>query len=384
MRTALGAGRSRLVRQLLTESSCLAVISGAAGIGAAAIAHPLVHALLPPTLPRLDEMRIDVSVLGFGLLISLVSGLVFGVVPALRGSRLDVSRSLTHAGRATAESSRVRLRQALVVTQIALATMLLVGAALLLQGFVRLQRVPLGFEADRVLTTRVSLSRTTYPDGARAGQFYERLLATLRTSGELQAAAVGTSAPFAPGVRAGFPLPDRGGASAGREAQGAVEHIVSDDYFRVLGVPLLAGRSFTERDRSGSAAVVVVSQGLARMAWPDSHPLGQTLDRAGRSYEVVGVVGDVRGSDVQGPRGGGPDRAPRAAVYFAASQLPQRSMTLLVRPAGEPASVTGAVRAAMRQLDPALPLQQLRPLRTGSERPSRQPGSRRRWRPSLR
>jgi putative ABC transport system permease protein len=365
VRTALGAGRSRLVRQLLTESSCLAVISGVAGVFVAAITHPLVGTLLPPTLPRLDEMRLDVNVLAFGLLISIVSGVVFGVAPALRASRLDLAQSLMLVGRATTDSSRVRLRQTLIAAQMALATMLLVGAALLLQGFVRLQRVPLGFEPDHVLTTRISLPRSAYPDAERTGQFYERLVDTLQASGQLGPVAVATSAPFAPGVRASFRPPHRGQAStaaAGSEIA-AAEHIVSGHYFRVLGIPLLAGRSFNELDTSGSAAVAIVSQRLASLVWPNTNPLGQIVERGGRSYEVVGVVGDIRGSDTQGARGGGPDRDPRAAVYFAAGQLPQRTMTLLVRPSGEPTSVIASVRDAVRQQDPTLALQQVRLLR---------------------
>ena len=147
----------------------------------------------------------------------------------------------------------------------------------------------------------------------------------------------------------------------GNEA--AAEHIVSGDYFRVLGVPLLAGRSFGELDRPGSTPVAIVSQRLARLVWPDTNPLGQTLERAGRQHEVVGIVGDIRGSDIQGLRGGGPDREPRAAVYFAAGQLPQRTMTLLVRPSGSPTTVAGGIREAVRQLDGTLPLPQVRPLR---------------------
>ena len=363
MRTALGAGRARLVRQLLTESVCLALVSGAAGVLVAAIAHPLVRAMLPPTLPRLDEMRIEAGVLAFGLLVSIASGLVFGVVPALRASRLDPSRSLSNGGRATPESSRMRLRQVLIASQIAFATMLLVSAVLLLQSFVRLQRVPLGFEPESVVTTRVSLPGSRYADAERAGQFYERLLTTLAASDQVRAAAIGTSAPFAPGVRASFRPPDRGQDPAERLAnETAAEHIVSGDYFRVLGMPLLAGRPFGELDRQGSAPVAIVSQRLARLMWADANPLGQTLERAGRPHEVVGVVGDIRGSDTQGLRGGGPDREPRAAVYFAAAQFPQRTMTLLVR-ASNPATVVPGIREAVRQLDPALPLQRVRPLR---------------------
>lgn len=364
VRTALGAGRSRLVRQLLTESACLAVISGAAGVLVAALAHPFVRAMLPPTLPRLDEMRIDVNVLAFGLLISTASGLVFGVVPALRASRLDLSQSLTNLGRATVPSSRVRLRQMLIVSQIALATMLLVGAVLLLQSFVRLQRVPLGFEPEGVFTTRVSLPGSRYPVAERTAQFYERLLTTLKASEQLRAVAVATSAPFAPGVRVTFQPSDRGQVSAGRIGnEMAAEHTVSGDYFRVLGVPLLAGRSFGELDRPGSTPVAIVSQRLARLMWPDTNPLGQTLERAGRQHEIVGIVGDIRGSDIQGLRGGGPDREPRAAVYFAAGQLPQRTMTLLALPNGGTTTVVASIRDAVRQLDPTLPLQQVRPLR---------------------
>lgn len=364
VRTALGAGRSRLVRQLLTESACLAVIGGAAGVLGAVIAHPLVLAMLPPTLPRINEMRIDVNVLGFGLLISVASGLVFGIVPALRASQLDLSQSLTSLGRASGESPRVRLRQMLIASQIALSTMLLVGAVLLLQSFVRLQRVPLGFEPGNVVTIRVSLPRTRYPEAQQAGQFYDRLLTTLKTSKHLQSAAVATSAPFAPGVRATFEPSHRGQVPAGGNGgESAAEHIVSGDYFQVLGVPLLAGRSFGERDRTGSTPVAIVSQRLVRMMWPDRNPLGQTLDRAGQQYEVVGIVGDIRGSDVQGLRGGGPDREPRAAVYFAADQSPQRTMTLLVGQSGGPATIVPSIREAVRQLDPSLPLQQVRPLR---------------------
>jgi predicted permease len=360
VRTALGAGRSRLVRQLLTESSCLAAISGAAGVLVAAIAHPLVRTLVPPTLPRLDEMRLDVNVLAFGLLVSLVSGVVFGVVPALRASRPDRPQSLMPAGRATTDPSRARLRQVLIAAQIAVATMLLVGAALLLQGFVRLQRAPLGFEPDGVLTVRISLPRSTYGDAERAGQFYERLVDTLQASAQVRSVALGTSAPFAPGVRASFrPV---GGESPAAGTEQAAEHIVSGEYFRALGIPLLAGRSFNDRDTTGAAGAAIVSQRVARVFWPDTNPLGQMVERDGRSFEIVGVVGDVRGSDTQGPRGGGRDREPRAAVYFAARQRPQRSMTLLVRPNGEPTSVIATVRHAVRHLDPALALQQVRPL----------------------
>ncbi len=374
VRAALGARRSRLVRQLLTETVCLAVLSGTAGVLAASIALPLLQTWLPP-LPRLDEMRLDLSVLAFGVFMSAVSGFVFGVTPALRASRVDLSRSLMLLGRSTADSSRVWMQQTLIVAQIALATMLVVGAALLLQGFGRLQRVPLGFESGNVLTARLSLPRTGYPDPARSAQFYERILATLQGSEQVQAAAIATSAPFGPGVRTSFQATDRSDLTRGRTlTEGAAVHVVSGDYFRVLDVPLLTGRPFSERDAPGSTDVGVVSQRLARMLWPDTNPLGQTLEWNGRPYEVIGIVGDVRGSDTAGARGGGPDRDPRAAVYVAAAQLPQRTMTLLVRPRGEATGVAAIIREAVRQIDPTLAIQQVRPLRdwvTDSVAPTR-------------
>jgi putative ABC transport system permease protein len=364
VRTALGAGRSRLVRQLLTESCCLAAVSGVAGVFSAAITYPLVRALVPPTLPRLEEMRLDLTVLSFGLLITVVSGIIFGVLPALRASRLDPSQSLMFVGRAATDSSRAPARQVLIAAQVALATTLLVGAALLLQGFVRLQRVPLGFEPNQIVTARIALPRSSYPDAERARQFYEGLTNTLQASEQLRSHAFATSAPFAPGVRAAFSQPARGRMStATAVTEVAAEHIVTGDYFRVLGIPLLAGRSFNERDTSGGAGVAVVSERLARLSWPDDNPLGQTVERGGRSFEVIGVVGDIRGSDTQGARGGGLDRDPRAAVYFSASQLPQRTMTLLVRASGQPTGIVSTIRQAVRQQDPSLAIQQVRPLR---------------------
>jgi predicted permease len=309
---------------------------------------------VPATVPRVDEMRLDVSILAFGLGVSILSGIVFGVLPALRASRLDLTPSPLLVGRTTTDATRARLRQALIAAQVAVTTMLLVGAVLLLHSFVRLQRVSIGFEPDGVLTSRIGLPRAVYPDAGRTGQFYQRLVDTLQSSGQLRSIALATSAPFAPGVRASIRLSPLG--------PDGVEHIVSGGFFEVLGIPIIAGRSFNDRDTIGAAPVAIVSQRLASQRWPNSSPLGQTVERSGRSYEVIAIVGDVRGSDVQGLRGGGLDREPRAAVYFAATQMPQRNMTLIVYPHADSTIVNAFVRQTVRQLDPALPIQQLRPL----------------------
>jgi putative ABC transport system permease protein len=222
----------------------------------------------------------------------------------------------------------------------------------------------------------MSLPQTRYADAERTRLFYERLVTTLGGSGRLRAVAIGTSAPFAPGVRASIAMTDRHPPDAGPAAnvEQAAEHIVSGEYFQVLSIPVLAGRSFNERDTPSSQGVAIVSRRFARVRWGNMPPLGQTVERGGRSYEVIGVVGDVRGSDTQGLYGGGPDREPRAAVYFASAQLPQRNMTVLVGSNGDPTVVVSALRETIRQLDPALPVQQVRPLRdwwTASVAPTR-------------
>jgi len=266
------------------------------------------------------------------------------------------------------------VRHGIVVAQMALATMLLVGAALLLQSFVRLQHVRLGFEPEGVITARISLPRAKYPDGARTSGFYRRLLESLNGMSQVQAVGLGTSAPFAPGVRAGGRARDRAHASLSPDAWiTAVEHIVSPDYFETLGIPLLAGRSFGQQDGLGSPKVAVVSESVARQLWADKNPIGQTLDWNGaRQPEVVGVVGDVRGSDGQA-RGGGLDRAPSAAVYFSATQLPQNAMTVLVRTSGEPSAIVPAIARAVQNIDPAQPVYQIRRLRDWLDESTAQP-----------
>lgn len=362
VRAALGAEPGRLVRQLLTESLCLAVVSGIMGMCVSIVTVQALRSLLPPTLPRISEVRVDMVVLGFGLLVSLCSGILFGILPAMRVGRLEPLAVLTHAGREVAGSSRSVLRQGLVAAQVALATTLLVGAVLLLQSFVRLQRVPLGFDPQGVLTARIGLPRAAYPDAPRALMFHQRLTQSLEDLPEVQAAAVATSAPFAPGVRRGVPVGDRAAAVAASRRRTAAEHIVSNDYFRTLAIPILAGRAFDQRDRAGSPPVVVVSQATARQLWPDSNVIGQQLERDGTLHEVVGVAGDVRGADDRGARGGGLDRQPRPAIYISATQFPQATMTVLLRTTHEPTALVPALRAAIRDIDPALPIDQVRTL----------------------
>src|SRR5688572_9360058 len=209
LRTALGADPRRLVGQLLTESLCLAAVSGLIGVAISVLAVEALRSWLPPAMPRINDVRVDTVVLGFGLLVSLLSGILCGTLPAMRVSRVDPLQALTGSGRAvTGGSSRV-LRQAMVAAQVALATTLLTGSVLLLESFVRLQQVPLGFAPGGVVTGRVGLPRSAYPEPPRVRDFYERLLQSLEANADVESAAVATSAPFASGVRRGAVVGER-------------------------------------------------------------------------------------------------------------------------------------------------------------------------------
>jgi putative ABC transport system permease protein len=376
LRTALGAGRSRLVRQLVTESVSLAVVSGTCGLLLAVFAVQTLRGMLPPTLTRIDEINVDATVLGLGLLLSLASGLFMGLVPAVRASRVALVPSLAQHGKGVAGPSGTLVGHVIVVAQMALATMLLVGAALLLQSFVRLQQVRPGFDPEGVITARISLPRAQYPDAARTWGFWRQLLESVDGMPQVQSVAVGITAPFGPGVRATGRAQDRARASSSTdEAAGiaAVEHMVSPDYFQALGLPLLVGRSFGQQDGLGSPLVAVVSENVARQLWADKTPVGQTLDWNGRQHEVVGVVGDIRGGDGRGRTGGGLDREPSAAVYLSAIQFPQRTMTLLVRTAAEPSAIVPAIARAVQDIDPAQPVYQARRLRDWLDESAAQP-----------
>jgi putative ABC transport system permease protein len=364
LRSALGARRSRLIRQLMTEGACLAVVSGAAGLLFAALAVRALKVMLPPTLPRIDDIVIDAPVLAASLLASMISGLVVGLIPAWRASRAVLTPELAH-GRGVAGTCRMFAGNGLVVVQTALATVLLIGAALLLQSFARLEQVHLGFEPDGVVTARIALPRTTYPDAARTLGFWQRVLESLAGQAGMESVAIGTSAPFTPGVRAGGRMRDRRTASTPVDTSvGAIEHVVSPYYFRALGIPVLAGRSFTPEDSLEAPRVTIVSESLARALWRDGTPIGQTIEWNGaRPATVIGVVGDVRGAAGQGPRGGGLDLDPGSAAYFAATQQPLSTMSVVVRTSGDSTVAGSLLRQAVQAVDPAQPVTQIRRLR---------------------
>ena len=361
LRAALGARPARLARQLLTESLSLAIVGGVCGLTVAMLAIQPLRTLIPATIPRVDEIRLDRTVLGFGLFITIACGVFFGVAPASRGARANLLSALTQSGRGVLSSSRELWRHGLVVAQTGLTTMLVVLAALLMQSLVRLQQVPLGFDPSGVITGRLSAARVK-PDAGATLAFHQTLLGSLETLPFVQAVGLMTSAPFAPGVRRGVTLRDRAESGASDAPMTAVEQVVSPGLFRALGVPLRAGREFDAQDRPGSPLVAIVSEDIARRLWPEANAIGRVVEFDSRRHEVVGVVGAVRGNDGIGTRGGGLERDPSAMLYLSSAQFPQDTVSLVIRTEAELQTLVPAIRAAVRDIEPAQPILDLRRL----------------------
>jgi putative ABC transport system permease protein len=362
VRAALGARPARLARQLLTENVALALVSGAFGITVASLSMEALRTLIPATIPRVNEIRLDGTVLLFGILITTACGVFFGMAPAMRGARGTLLPALMQDGKGAIGPAHQRWRYGLVVAQTGLATMLVVLAALLLQSLVRLQEVPLGFDPSGVLTARVSTPSVKYPDAAARLQFQRTVLGSLETLASIRAVGLMTSAPFAPGVRRGVTVHDP--AMTGRSPEvgaSALEQIVSPGLFRALGLPLLAGREFGVQDQPGSPLVAIVSESLARTLWADGEGVGRVLEFDGRRHEVVGLAGDIRGTDGTA-RGGSLDRPPSPVLYVSSAQVPQGTLSLVIRTDATLQAILPAIRTAVREIEPTLPIPELRPL----------------------
>jgi len=358
IRTALGAGRARLVRQLVTESVVLSLLGGVVGLFLAWVSLGALLRLAANALPAAFSVELDPAVLAFTFVVAAVTGLVFGVAPALRATRLDLRDVMNEGSHGSTGAPRARrLRGLLITAESALAMLLLVGAALLLQSFARLQDVSPGFQADHLLVADLPLSQGAYSRPEQRAEFFDRVLE--------RAAAL-------PGVRsvgaASF-LPVSGGGAAlhfnitGRPVNGpndftaAGYRVVTPGYFQTLGVPLLKGRLFAATDDERAASVVIINSTMARTYFPNQDPLGQRLqigatpDDGVPRMEVVGVVGDViQGLDVDA----------KAEMYLPYRQgdrlLPAFLMSVVMRTAGDPLSQTAALRQAIAGIDPAQPL----------------------------
>jgi putative ABC transport system permease protein len=352
VRAALGAGRGRIVTQLLAESTVLAVVGGVAGLALAYVGVGLLRSVGAATIPRLDEVSIDAVVLVFTALVTAASGLLFGIIPAIGASRADLAAVLKEGGRGADQGAvGQRIRAALVVAQVALSLVLLVGAGLLMKSFVRLQDVDIGFKPAGLHLTALRLPEARYPEPERFDAFYSTLLDRARQLAGVRSAALVSSAPFAgPNSGLSFIIPERP-PGPGEPPPGADSRVVSPGYFRTMGVGLAGGRDFTDSDRRGAQEVVILSEAAVRTYWPNVDPLGRQLqvgigERATR-LTIVGVVRDARYVGLDNPD-------VRPMIYFSAAANPQRAMALVAN-TDSPASFATGLREAMHDIDPQLP-----------------------------
>ena len=295
VRTALGASRSRLLRQLLVESVTLSIFGGAAGITGAVWLVRAINVALPPNLLPIPEVHIDATVLAFALALTLATGIIFGMAPASYAARADVNEMLKTGRGAGAVGGR--LRRWLAAAELALATVLLVGAGLLVQTFLNLQHARLGFESSGLLTFQLAPPPSTYTLSDKAPMFYRALLDSIAATPGVGSAAVSSGIPFGQGNYTTSPMMTVGPSALPRDTSVPIDwRIVSPGYFRTMAIPLLRGRDFTDRDGPAMPPVTIVSQATAKKFWGDEDPIGRTLHRSNdsRTYTVVGVVGDVR------------------------------------------------------------------------------------------
>ena len=364
IRGALGAGRGRLVRQMLTESVLLSLLGGAAGLGLAHLGVRALVALGAASGATLVPIRIDLAVFAFTAAMAATTGLVFGLVPALAAARVDPQAGLRDgSGGQSASGGEVRLRSALVVSEIALALMLLAGAGLLIRSFRNLRSVEPGFRADHVLTMRLVLPEARYEEISRQRQFRARLLDSLNALPGAEAAYVSELPMSGSELTQHFVIDGRPPTPAGQEPE-VLTRTVSPNYFRVLRIPLRAGRGFADQDRDGSPLVAIVNQSFVRAYFPSGSAVGARVSwapdpgKAPQWMTIVGVVGDVNHF--------GPARPEEPAVYDPYAQTPRRWkrwMSIVVRSRTEPAALLREVTGRIRELDRELPVTKVREMR---------------------
>jgi putative ABC transport system permease protein len=367
VRTALGASRARLARQLLVESLTLSAGAGAFGILAAIWGIRVLVAMIPDglTIYNVTAIGIDWAVLLFTLVTTISTGILFGVVPALKAGRLNTHDSLKEGARGIS-GAKSRTRAALVIAEIALSMILLVGAGLLIRSFDRLLRVDPGFRPDNVLTMRVSMGERS---GQQSAAFLEQVLARIRTVPEVTAAGSIHFLPLSGLLSAtGFWRDDRPQPQSG-ERPSTQTFVITEGYFAAMGIPLLAGRMFDARDRDGAPLVTIVNRELANRFFPGENPIGKRLHiqwgRPQAAYEIVGVVGSIRHV--------GMERAPEPALFLASLQEPSGAYNLVIRTAGDPLRVAAAVKDEISTVDRSIPVSQVRPMGEYIDRSVAQP-----------
>ena len=354
IRTAVGANRLRILRQLLTESVLLAMMGGLAGLGLALFAVRALRVFGPANIPRLDEVSVDARVMAFTFFISLLTGIVFGLAPALRASRVDLHETLKEGGRSSSGGGgrgALQPRKLLVVSEVALSLVLLIGAGLLIRSYQRILISNQGFNPHNVLAMRLSLPTVKYPTPDSITSFHKRAGERITALPGVESVAATYSLPMSTVAFAWEPIVIEGYVP--RTAHDSIisnVRIVSPDYFRTMGISLVQGRLFDERDRKGEPETVIVDEALAERFWPNENPLGKRMQRGGSDSwrTVVGVISDAKeySSEMEPP----------IAVYYPFEQVAARNMYLVVRTTSDPVQMSSAITREIQAADPELPV----------------------------
>jgi putative ABC transport system permease protein len=358
IRAALGAGRARLIRQLLTESVVLAVCGGIAGVLLARWGLDALLALAPTSLPRITEIHLDFGVLLFSLALSIVTGLLFGIAPALLAARADVNEALKQGTRGSTEGgARGRLRSALVVIEVTFSLMLLGGAGLLARSFMQLTHVDPGFVPENATLLRISLPQKKYAEKDQQIAFANALLERIRNLPGVQAAGVTHSMPLVGDYVLGFNIEGRPHIDPA-DLPNTNYYAVTPDYFRAMGIRLVRGRVFTAQDDARAPRVAIINETMARQFFPNEDPIGKRMNITTNGpdawREIVGIVGDIKQYGV--------DKATSAQSYEPFAQAPFTSLNVVIRANGSPTALLGALRPAVYSVDKDQPIGIIRPL----------------------
>jgi putative ABC transport system permease protein len=353
IRAALGAGRTRLARQLLTESLVLSIVGGGLGLLVAVWGVNALVAFLPTNLPRLNEIALDNRVLLFTLGLSLLTSVLFGLLPAIQSSNPDLNDNLKEGGKDVANvASSNRIRNVFAVAEIALALVLLAGAGLMLRSFLKLQEVDPGFNSHNVLALQMQLPSTRYKEGAQIETFTNQLLEKISTTTGVEAVALLSDPPLGGGGNFLSFTKEGETRSPDDSIQDLEVHSASHDYFKAMGIPLKRGELYTGRDSLNAPAVAVISETAARRYWGDEDPIGKRITFGGGAnatwLKIVGIVGDVRNESLNEP--------PYPQLYAPFVQQASNSFYLITRSTGEPTTIIPVLRNQIREMDATVPI----------------------------
>ena len=359
IRVALGASRLRLIRQFLTESILLAALGGVVGLLLSLWGVSLLQSFIPENISQIKAVSIDAKVLGFTLLVSLLTGLIFGLAPATQASNFNLNETLKEGGRDSAAGSRGnRIRSLLVIAEVAVSLLLLIGAGLLINSFLRLRNVDPGFRINNLLTMKVVLPKAKYPDAARRSAFYTDLIHRVESLPGVKSAAVTTNLPlYRQGNSIGIVIDGRPDPAPGQEPI-VVTRVISPSYFSTMGIQLLQGRQLNEQDKADSPAVAIISETMARKLWPGEDPLGKRISPGKPKspdewITIVGMVKDVRQFELNAD--------PKPQMYLSYAQAGFFDPNdLVVSTNVEPLSLASTVRKAVWEVDKDQPVSDIR------------------------